>query len=131
MKFQSTITKQLTIRIPAVVVQCMDIQPGDTLEISLEHCQVSAIATSEKFAEYCKTQIGTEKMMAYHREYQEAGGLKEHGSFRTWLVKKLELPKLGLTYWAGESGFEKYKDGKTPKIVPVGPGVTTKKGEKK
>ena len=101
MRFQRKVSRGMTIKLPADVVQHMRIQAGDLLEVSVEHSMITAIALSDKFTEFCKKQLKQEKMSILYQEYQEQGGLKKNGSYRTWLVKRLGLKKYGLQYWTG------------------------------
>ena len=120
MKFKATITSALTVRLPAEVVQLMGFQAGDLIDVTVEHGLVSLIASSDKFTDYCR-QIGPGQINAYNTEYQDSGGKKKHGSFRSWLVKKLDLGKLGLAYWTGQKSLkEMFPDSKLPEIEPVG-----------
>lgn len=101
MRFQKKVSNGMTIKLPADVVQRMGIQPGDLLEVTVEHSLITSIAMSDKFTEFCKVRLGQDKLTILYKEYQDQGGLQKHGSYRTWLVKRLDLQKHGLKYWTG------------------------------
>lgn len=116
MRFQRKVSNAMTIKLPALVVQELKIQPGDLVEVSIEHSMITAIANSDKFTEFCK-KLGQEKLSYLYVEYQNSGGLKQNGSYRTWLVRRLELQNKGLQYWSGNdpltdilAGIEKKGD---------------------
>jgi antitoxin component of MazEF toxin-antitoxin module len=126
MKFKATLTSALSVRIPAEVVELMKLQAGDLVEVNIEHGLISLIAASARFTEYCR-RIGPSQVNAYNTEYQESGGKKRHGSFKMWLVKKLNLGKLGLEYWTGHKSLRDiFPDEKLPDIEPVGSGQNKK-----
>lgn len=100
MRFQRKVSNGMTIKLPAIVVQELKIQPGDLLEISVEHSMITAIANTDKFTDFCK-KLGQEKLSYLYMEYQNSGGLKQNGSYKTWLVRRLDLQKRGLKYWSG------------------------------
>jgi hypothetical protein len=113
MKFQATIANNFKIKIPAFVAEHMNLAPGDLVEISMEHHHYTLIAECPKFTEFC-LQLGQD-LNKYHAEYQDSGGKLKNGSFRVWLVKKLNLAQHGLKYWLGTEVLEKYfPDGRLP-----------------
>ena len=101
MRFEKKVSSGMTIKLPADVVQHMRIKAGDLLVVSVEHHMITAIALSDKFTDFCKKQLKQEMLSMLYQEYQSTGGLKKNGSYRTWLVKRLELKKHGLKYWTG------------------------------
>ena len=134
MKFTAKVTKSLTIKLPALIVQHMGLVPDDIIEVSLEHALVALIVKSEKFFAFCRER-GSIELNKYHEVYQEDGGNAKLGSFRPWLVKHLRLHEQGLKYWTGNGGIEEaYPDGLIPSVQPVGSSVQddkTEKGSKK
>lgn len=127
MRFKATVTNALTIKLPAEIVEFMKIKAGDLVEINVEHGLYSLIASSAKFTEYCR-KMGSTQMQAYTTEFQNSGGYKRHGSFRLWLVRRLELASLGLAYWTGYKSLQEiFPDNKLPVIEPVGKDVAPKK----
>ena len=100
MRFQRKVSNAMTIKLPAIVVQELKIQPGDWVEVSIDHAIFTSIANTDKFTDFCK-KLGQEKLSHLYMEYQNTGGLKKHGSYRTWLVRRLDLHKKGLQYWSG------------------------------
>jgi len=115
MKFEKKVSNGMTIKLPADVVQRMQIKPGDLVVVSVEHHMITAIALSDKFTEFCKKQLKQEVMSMLYQEFQDTGGLSKNGSYRTWLVKRLNLKKHGLQYWTGNDPLtdildDKYKE---------------------
>lgn len=104
MRFTKKVSNGMTIKLPASVVQHMKIQPGDLLNVSIDFSMITAIANTDKFTDFCK-KLGQEKLSHLYREYHDTGGMKTHGSYRTWLVKRLDLKKHGLEYWTGNDSL--------------------------
>ncbi len=134
MRFKRKIANNFTIKIPAFVAEQMQLEPGDMVEISIEHHEYTIIARCPKFTDFC-LKLGQD-LNKYHAEYQDDGGRLKNGSFRVWLVKKLNLAKHGLKYWIGTDSVEQYfPDGKLPpaefEITDEKPAdVKNKNGEK-
>jgi len=123
MKFTGKITKSMTLRIPATVVQCMGLQSNDLVEITLEHALVALIAKSDRFSEFYKGMDAAVRNQ-HHKDYLEKGGLAKLGEFRAWLVKTLRLHAKGLKYWTGAGTVEEaFPDGLIPEVKPVGKGL--------
>lgn len=113
MKFKGKVTNNYRIKIPAFVAERMNLEPGDLVEVILEHEIYTIIAGCPKFTEFC-LQLGHE-LNKYHAEYHDSGGRLKWGSFRVWLVKKLNLAKHGLKYWLGTEVIDQYyPDGRLP-----------------
>lgn len=130
MKFPGKVKRNMTIKIPATVVQHMGLQPDDIIEITIEHALPALIAKSDKFNDFIK-QLGSIKLNDLYVKYQDTGGKAKYGGFKVWLVKELKLYEKGLNYWTGKARIEDvYPDGKIPVIVPVGSDIDNeKKGE--
>lgn len=105
MKFNSTITKRFQVKIPPLVIQAMNLEPGDVVEITVEHFLVIAIAKSARFVEVLE-EFSTAELQAYRNEFNETGGQGQHGEFESWLIKKLRLGELGLEFWTGKGSIK-------------------------